>query len=149
MSHFAPAMVGDEEALLKLLKHHNAPTPRLMLIQEAECCLRASTFDKIADASDVCNLVFSGVGLDGDWDANTQTEVLGDAGVDDPAFPQLGPGEVISTDCEGRFQFGDEDADAFCQKHGITDAEWEGIKDAVEGEWSTDAVYLEIGGIGF
>ena len=32
----------------------------------------------------------------------------------------FGPGEVICTDCEGRFQFRDEDADAFCEKHGIT-----------------------------
>ena len=55
--------------------------------------------------SDICRLVFSGDGLDGDWDENTQAEVLEDAGID-PAFPHFGPGEVICTDCEGRFQFG-------------------------------------------
>ena len=60
----------------------------------------------------------------------------------------VGPGEVICTDCEGRFQFRDEDADAFCEKHGITD-EWEEIQDMVEGEGSTDAVYLELGRTGF
>ena len=147
MSHFARAVVGDEA--LELLKHHNAP--QLMLIQEAECHLRVSTFDKIVVESlesDVCRMVFSGEGLDGDWDANTQAEVLEDAGTD-PAFPQLGKGEVICTDCEGRFQFGDQDADAFCQKHGITDDEWELVQDTVEGEGSTDAVYLELGRIGF
>ena len=154
MSHFAPAMVGDEAALLELLKNHNAPHGRmqqLMLIQEAECHLRASTFEKIVEESlesDVCRLVFSGEDLDGDWDANTQAEVLEDADID-PTFPQLGPGELICTDCEGRFQFGDEDADAFCQKHGITNDEWEVIQDTVEGEGSTDAVYLELGRIGF
>ena len=154
MSHFANAMVGDEAALLELLKNHNAPHGRmqqLMLIQEAECHLRVSTFEKIVNESlelDVCRLVFSGDGLDGNWDANTQMEVLEDTGID-PTFPQLGPGEVICTDCEGRFQFGDEDADAFCEKHGITDDEWEVVQDMVEGEGSTDAVYLELGRTGF
>ena len=55
---------------------------------------------------------------------------------------------MICTDCEGRFQFRDEDADALCEKHGITD-EWEEIQDMVEGEGSTDAVYLELGRTGF
>ena len=154
MSHFAPAMVGDADALHELLKRHQAPDPdvRLMVIQERECSLRARTFATIADNSlemVVCRIVFS-EGLDGSWDANAQAEALGNAGLDDDeiaAFPTLGPGEDIGCECEGRMQFGDLDATEFCAKYGITDAEWEEIQDGVEGEWSTDNVYLELGGI--
>lgn len=154
MSHFAPAIVCDADALHELLKLHQAPNPdvRLMVIQERECSLRASTFATIADnclEMVVCRIVFS-EGLDGSWDANAQAEALGNAGLGDDeiaAFPTLGPGEDIGCECEGRMQFGDLDAAEFCAKYGITDDEWEEIQDGVEGEGSTDNVYLELGGV--
>lgn len=64
-----------------------------------------------------------------------------------PPSPHLGPRENIGGDCEGRMQFGDEDVvdnvSDFCEKHGITDEEWNEIQDKIKGEESTDAVYLE------
>lgn len=64
-----------------------------------------------------------------------------------PPSPHLGPRENIGGDCECRMQFGDEDVvdnvSDFCEKHGITDEEWNEIQDKIKGEESTDAVYLE------
>ena len=145
MSHFAHAIVADSDALRSVLAQHNAPNAQLWMIQECRCKLRASTFVKISENNlemDICSIVFSG-GLRGSLDENAQAEMLRDAGIDDPAFPHLGPGENIGGDCEGRIQFGDEDVSDFCEKHGITDEEWNEIQDKIKGKESTDAVYLE------
>ena len=45
---------------------------------------------------------------------------------------------------EPRFQINDTDADEFCKKYGITEEEWDEIMDYVDGEGSTDNVYLEL-----
>ena len=144
MSHFAEAMVGDEQGFCDLLERVGAPSCRLMIIQECPCKLRESTFDQIGNPSDVCSLVFSGEGLSGDWAAAVQKGALESEGIDADTFPLLGKGEEIFVDCEARFQFGDTDAAEFCQQHGITDDEWELIQFELEGEYGTDNVYLEL-----
>lgn len=144
MSHFAAAIIGDESFLYNVLQRANAPQFPLMIIQESSCRLRESTFKAIITPYDVCELVFSGEGLDGDWTVDRQKETLENQGIDPETFPWLSKGEHIGTDCEGRLQFGDIDAVEFCQKYGITDEEWYAIENSIAGESSTDNVFLEL-----
>jgi hypothetical protein len=148
MSHFARAL-GETWYLEEVLERVGAPAGRLYIIQESECSLLSSTFKNI-DPYDVATIVLGGEGfgkgLDGDQTAEEQKKILEDQGIDADSFPLLSPGEDISVACGdgSRYQVNDTDAEEFCKKYGITDDEWDTIVDYVDGEGSTDNVYLEL-----